>query len=545
MIAAMNLPADDDRFLMKEAIIEWNFTLEEGGVIPLRKCLESICSPDNEMFFRNDIYIRKEIIEVLRELTKPDRKRKQILIGSPGVGKSILLFLVAIHQLLNDSGTPTIFIRRPENSEEHTSIFFMKKLDEYRIQVFYDRDVDKGVSVWDAVAFILSKYEDVHTRPHVPIRKDLYILYIDGLHEGHPDLMNPHHYLATSGGYDSPQGESAIYSSLVVLEGWSRASLEAGLQKLSNNVFDAKLYPDLDKYKTVVENHDEDEYTRKMNIFEDIFYHTGGRIREVFLYATNPQVWLEEKTSMIGRIAKKDALLSILETRGSGGPNSPDRVRTMFRNGPRTFFGDCLQIVDSQFYAQLLRDRCGLEDYYIAYSHALKAGLPTATGCHFEELLHRLFFKCPSPIVECIQSYGKGSEGIDQFKKGAYWIPSIPNFANIDAAMLTLDSGKLICFQYTISKSHTFNPKTFRTKFLRPVLRKLDLQLDDVQVEFYFIVPSDVVTQFRSPAEVEENGWGCHVEYLDCSSVDSLSSLFERLDFIDWPAKYKKSRVQC
>jgi DNA replication protein DnaC len=64
--------------------------------------------------------------EVFGELTKKDRKQRQILIGSPGVGTSVLLFLVALHRVLTD-GISTCFVRKPKDSQEFTSVFFYEE----------------------------------------------------------------------------------------------------------------------------------------------------------------------------------------------------------------------------------------------------------------------------------------------------------------------------------------------------------------------------------------------------------------------------------
>jgi hypothetical protein len=204
---------------------------------------------------------------------------------------------------------------------------------------------------------------------------------------------------------------------------------------------------------------------------EDIFYHTGGRIRESFLYARGAKLWKDENKATIDRISKDQAILSLVDTRGSGDPKSPDRIRTMFRNEDAAFFGSAIQIVDSQYYARLLQDRVGLEDFYKAYVHAKKRGLSSAAGCHFEELLHQLFHKRPNPIQSVLQSTRKGAEGVHQLSAfSCYWIPSIPDFANIDAALVVkhVDGSVTVwCLQYTVFKEHAFNPRTFLLKFLR------------------------------------------------------------------------------
>jgi len=90
-------PGEDARFQMQEATIElepeWSQQpLVEGELLPLGEILSPICKEKGkETFFPPAIYVRKEMVEVFAELTKIDRKDKQILIGSPGVGKSVLL----------------------------------------------------------------------------------------------------------------------------------------------------------------------------------------------------------------------------------------------------------------------------------------------------------------------------------------------------------------------------------------------------------------------------------------------------------------------
>ena len=92
-----------------------------------------------------------------------------------------------------------------------------------------------------------------------------------------------------------------------------------------------------------------------------------------------------------------------------------------------------------------------------------------------------------------------------------YWIPSIPNFANIDAALLLKDDEggnvTLWCFQYTIQKDHKFNARAFRTKFLQPVLQNFKLGIDDVTVKMLFIVPDHVKMGFGLPKELDGTGW--------------------------------------
>ena len=128
-----------------------------------------------------------------------------------------------------------------------------------------------------------------------------------------------------------------------------------------------------------------------------------------------------------------------------------------------------------------------------------------------------------------------------------YWIPSVSNFANIDAAIALNEKNqadntkKLWCLQYTVSRKHAFNSTTFRTKFLRPALRALEEQEGAIPIHIVFIVPEDVMGCFQIPSEVEEAGYGVSVVAVDCSHEQSIFHFLEYLAFIAQPVSYAKS----
>jgi midasin (ATPase involved in ribosome maturation) len=70
----------------------------------------------------------------------------------------------------------------------------------------------------------------------------------------------------------------------------------------------------------------------------------------------------------------------------------------------------------------------------------------------------------------------------------AYWTPSTPNFANIDAAIAL--NKTLYCIQYTVSASHTFNCHTFVVDFLEEL--SPEFRRSHSKVVVVFVVPSDV-----------------------------------------------------
>jgi hypothetical protein len=535
-----------------ECIKRDSFLTEEGGVIELG-FLAPITS-EGDLFFPESIYVRKEMCEVFKELIKSDRKQRQILIGSPGVGKSILLFLVALYRTLY-GGSPGCFVRKTKDPQELSSVFLMKKMDEKEdgrthITINYSRAVDPDEKVKDLLKHALHVHGDIEPRDALAaVARNDVILYIDGAHEGDADLSIPHHYLSTSGGFETPVGESARSSTLVVLCGWQKVVLGKALESTSDMLTrktDGTADEDVDGAHSDAANFGSIEGLEadldaafSEETLEDIFYHTGGRIREAFGYAREPYLWMAEKKATIDRISKEQAMLSLVDTKGSGDPNSADRVRTMFRNEEGTFFGSALQVVDSQYYARLLQDRVGLEDYYNAYVHAKNRGLSSAAGCHFEELLHQLFHNRPNPIQSFLQSTGTGA-GVSQLSAvSCYWIPSIPNFASIDAALVLKHSDDSVtawtvwCLQYTVAKEHAFNSRTFVVKFLRPLLKNFGLK--DISVKIVFVVPDDVYTSFKLPEGIAEDGYEGTAVFADCSSVDAVKGLFEKLEFIDKP----------
>lgn len=145
-----------------------------------------------------------------------------------------------------------------------------------------------------------------------------------------------------------------------------------------------------------------------------------------------------------------------------------------------------------------------------------------AAGCHFEELLHELFKDLkPRPAEGVIQGKGLGAEGVQQLNKILVcWIPSIPKFANIDAAFVDKDV-KLWCIQHTVSSKCTFNRAAFPAKFLRPLRKQVQFKDDDSEIEFLFLVPVGV--KFTIPEEAEQ--FNCQVVSIDCSSMTTAKEL--------------------
>jgi hypothetical protein len=52
------------------------------------------------------------------------------------------------------------------------------------------------------------------------------------------------------------------------------------------------------------------------------------------------------------------------------------------------------------------------------------------------------------------------------------------------------------------------------------------------------VIPEDVFASFKPPVHVAEAGYDEITVFADCSSVDAVELLFEKLDFIDKPVTF-------
>jgi len=221
---------------------------------------------------------------------------------------------------------------------------------------------------------------------------------------------------------------------------------------------------------------------------------------------------------MLASVDMQKAKLAVTDTKSNVSEKNLDSLRTVFlaRGSPGSH-----QTVNSQFFARELGIRLGPGSFFKACQFAKEKKLMTAAGCHFEELLHECFKRSPPPppVQEVIQAAGSGTDGASQLTRhSAHWIPSISNFANIDAAFVGANA-KLYCVQFKVSKTHPFNATTFRAKFLRPL--RQHVSFEEEEVEILFVVPGGM--QFVMPDAAQE--WSCSVISTDCTSIERVLEL--------------------
>jgi hypothetical protein len=95
-----------------------------------------------------------------------------------------------------------------------------------------------------------------------------------------------------------------------------------------------------------------------------------------------------------------------------------------------------------------------------------------------------------------------------------YWIPSIPNFVNIDSAIVGAD-GRLWCFQFTIEKTHGWKRRRLNSSFVNGI-PPLGVAIHDITI--VYVVPSDI--EFTEPDISGEAD--IVVATIDCSSLESV-----------------------
>ena len=113
------------------------------------------------------------IFALFLEDIESDKKagaKNTVLIGSPGVGKSILFFLAALYQAQR---RPIVYHRITKTEDEKASLFFVAPQGDGKVRVWFTRNMDE-----EAIKDISSLRFDVERA--LNIRREDYYVYIDG-----------------------------------------------------------------------------------------------------------------------------------------------------------------------------------------------------------------------------------------------------------------------------------------------------------------------------------------------------------------------------
>lgn len=426
----------------------------------------------------NDLYIRDEMHSLMKKLISEDRFYQQVIIGSPGVGKSLLLFIAAIWRTAVRRER-VIYIRKTSQLQESTSIFYFQPGDgDCKINVKFDRNFNRHKRIDDIEQTVCPQLMELNPRDYEMQKQSVeFYFFLDGPLAGSQDMVGVYdfHYLATSGGYPMPRSESRDQMEILCLGAWEREELKEALSKLKRR---------------------DSEHSD----FSEIYFHTGGRIRDAYSYLFNKTKFISDCKKIVREQDEQSLQLAVTSTESSASQDSKDRIRTMFSAEDHC---DAHQIIDSQFMINLLWKQVESGRLFKAYTFAIERALRSAAGCHFEEMMHSLFGPHGPHFVEdeIFRGEATAQEGLQNFDRpNLYWIPSVPNFANIDAAMFLGDT--LYCFQYTIAATHAFKPNSFTRAFLSRIPPQTGYMPKDSNVVLLFVVPSTV--KFSTPKSVED-----------------------------------------
>jgi hypothetical protein len=228
----------------------------------------------------------------------PPESNSTVLIGSPGVGTSILCFLAALYQAQQRR---VVYYRITNAEDEKASLFFMRPdADGTGVRVWFSRNLDKtaikGNGGINRVSLDLEEELDIH-------RADYYA-YIDGPnHSDENNLMEgTYDYFCTSGGIP-PYKSAERGKRLWIVDGWTKEEAVAGLAAVAG----------CDKTKA-----------------DELYWLCGGTIRDMLAACSDPQTVQRAIDRRIHNLGDGTMAITLLSDKRSADPWSPDRLRTMF-----------------------------------------------------------------------------------------------------------------------------------------------------------------------------------------------------------------------
>lgn len=409
-------------------------------------------------FLPASLYVRdcmRDVFQLFRadnEVTCFNNHRR-VLLGSPGVGKSVLFFMAAL-QKAHDSSVPVLYLRK-KREEELLSMFVMRKIGVGQVSVVFCRDLPKSNMSIPVLYFIfrsvLRKIGGAFTR------------WIDGpRHDNEDDtLQNSYDYLCTSGGHPPPKnGEMDKY--IWLLDAWRKEETIAFARATGNTHY--------------IEN------------VERVYWLCGGSMRSMLKAFVDFEFVMSDITISVNSITKGDVKLFLFSNDRTEG--KMDSLRSMFMSplqySAKRAIG--MQLVDSDFVLSQLSLKLDVGALLEAYDFAVKLRDGIVAGQYFEKVLHRsIEINHPGQVIRTIRSTGTGLEGVNELNEvNAHWIPRIPSFADIDSAVVVGETLHVI--QATIEQTHSFDVGRFWDSFAQIVRSKLSFDA----IIIHFFVPARI-----------------------------------------------------
>jgi len=454
-----------------------------------------------ERFIPEQIFIREEMENAFRELLNNGYDTLTVFSGSPGIGKSILMFLVVLYRVAHRHER-AIYLRRTDETAELVSFFAMEyNNDDHMVRIRFNREGRRGIDTSLENDNLRDSFEGVKwSSPSI-------VDAVDGPKSPELTRFSKLTYGCTSGVGITIKHHMAKSTFNVVMSGWKKEDLERAL------IAEMSLDP------TVTDEASPQYYDGEK--FESVYFVTGGRIRG-FRDSYEGDIDTSFADQVVTRISKQQAALSLSHSDCGSTDNHVDSLRTMFRV-PGGSTDSVTLHVDSSYILRKVRTKISGEELFNSYKKAEAEGNKGAQSNYFEEILHWCFCQegmSPS-ILQSVHAEGTGSEGVKELtQKNQYWIPSVPNFVNIDSAVVGSDD-KVWCYQFTVSKSHTYKKRRMKSHFLNHI-SVLD-KTQEVVIVFVFPMGTSFVVP-GTGGEVETDVAG-----IDCSTLENVRTSVQNL----------------
>jgi hypothetical protein len=504
-------------------------------------------------FMPESLYVREEMHSVWKEIEANDADDEvfnQVLIGPPGVGKSVLLFLYALHRA--QGGKKVMYWRKARVDKSGISLFCMEPASladaEESVRIQFTTAIPWEENISDIYIKYMQKtfpdlYQDVEDEIEakaltVELLRNEVLMFVDGpRYEDKKDTKDGSiHFLCTSGGHPGPKNDERNSLKVVVMTGWKKGSLCDALkcyakEDVVEKIWEMEIWGEEqdgkeDKVRPTImdvgNDNDVASYEEKLEgVVDLVYYYTGGRIRDALKIVKgvdNIEGFAKYLCDFVKDVPPEGIDLAVRKKYGTKAATSFDTLRTYFKEKGK---GGYIQIIDSAYVLSLLDDLEIETKYLDAYKEAIALDEKTVAGYQFEKLMHKVFVRISkecgdeSPFNGYIKSMGTAIEGVRQIEKNKYWMPSVPNFPGIDAALVCND-GTTFGAQYFAGKRHGFKVKAFKSQFLNQIPQEVGADLDSVWI--VFVVPKD---QNGEPDDLD--ALESRVVTIDTESMDTMT----------------------
>ena len=458
---------------------------------------------DEETFLPKKIYVRqcmKDVFDLFISdaTSSAPGKFNTVLLGSPGVGKSVLFFLGALYHA-RTSFVAYTRLSENENGISLLSLFLMMPNENESVRVWFTRRMPPSGSEYN-VSDIMVTILFFNGNRNGDFGVSQVYTFVDGpRHSDKENTLQGHYdYLCTSGGHPLPKQEHLRFRRWV-LSGWSKDEAIAGLT-------------------AVVENTDEE-------LFERVYELCGGCIRNMIRATKEYEHVKKETDDLLTRLTESQIAIAVISSERKDDEMSFDRVRTMFQLKPNEL---PVQKVDSTYILNKLCQTIAVQKWLEAYSLGVRIEDGAFQEICFERCVHAWFTReKPDPVTSVCWSEGTAEDGINALvSKNVYWIPGVTNFPNIDSAVVV--GNKLYALQMTCKRGKKpFDPETFFKNFVQVVQRTFNKKLLTT-VHVFLLVPIGV----QADLGCKHRRLTSTVHPVDTTSTTSFDETMKNLPFL-------------